>query len=92
MLKKWIFLILLIASSVECKLPSLNSRDVKAKIEENGFELLHVSFEDTLVISTLPFLHRDPFDRIIIAQGISNNFTIISKDPEISKYKVKVLW
>ncbi|MDK3156665.1 type II toxin-antitoxin system VapC family toxin [Kamptonema cortianum] len=41
---------------------------------------------------TLPWHHRDPFDRLLINQAITENFTIITKDSFIKKYKVKTLW
>jgi PIN domain nuclease of toxin-antitoxin system len=59
-------------------------------MEENGFEVLPITFEDTLTLSTLPFHHRDPFDKIIIAQGITNRLTIISKDKSFALYKAPV--
>lgn len=40
----------------------------------------------------LPFHHRDPFDRLIIAQAITENLPIMSKDAEFGWYAVKTLW
>lgn len=40
----------------------------------------------------LPLLHRDPFDRMLIAQALTHNFTIITKDPHFAPYHVPVLW
>lgn len=65
---------------------------VARQIEENGFEVLPITFEDTLTLSTLPFHHRDPFDRIIIAQGVTNRLTILSKDKRFNLYKATILW
>ena len=65
---------------------------INNKLIENGFELLPVTFEDTLMISSLPFHHRDPFDRILIAQAITNKMTIISKDAQFASYNAKVIW
>ena len=65
---------------------------INNKLSENGFEILPLTFEDTLIISTLPFHHRDPFDRIIIAQAMTNKMTIISKDGQFSLYGAKVVW
>ena len=59
---------------------------------ENGFELLPVTFADTLTVSTLPFHHRDPFDRIIIAQALNSGINIITKDENFSLYGVNVIW
>jgi PIN domain nuclease of toxin-antitoxin system len=61
-------------------------------IEENGFEMLPISFEHTKMVSTLEFLHRDPFDRLLIAQGLCDNLTIATKDENIKLYKVKTIW
>ncbi|MBN8789331.1 MAG: type II toxin-antitoxin system VapC family toxin [Terrimonas sp.] len=59
---------------------------------DNGFELLPITFEDTLIVSGLPFVHRDPFDRLIIAQAMNNNLIILSKDQHFSSYEATVLW
>ena len=62
------------------------------EILNNGFLLLPITFADILILSKLPFHHRDPFDRIIISQAINNNFSIIIKDKYFSEYKTKTLW
>jgi len=62
------------------------------QLEINGFQILPITFEDTLILSSLPFLHRDPFDRIIITQAQSNNLSIISKDQYFQSYQVKLTW
>lgn len=65
---------------------------IDRQITQNSFEILPITFEDTLIISALPFHHRDPFDRVIIAQAITNKLTIISKDELFSSYTTKVIW
>jgi PIN domain nuclease of toxin-antitoxin system len=62
------------------------------QLEENGFEILPITFDDTLILSTLPFHHRDPFDRMIIAQGLAHKMTIISKDPSFNQYNATTIW
>jgi PIN domain nuclease of toxin-antitoxin system len=59
---------------------------------ETGFVLLPIKPEHVLVNSNLDFHHRDPFDRIIIAQAISEEFTIFSGDDSFEKYDVKLKW
>jgi PIN domain nuclease of toxin-antitoxin system len=61
-------------------------------VEENGFVILPISFDHTLVISTLEFIHRDPFDRILIAQCKSENFTFVTHDEFIKKYNIDTIW
>jgi PIN domain nuclease of toxin-antitoxin system len=66
--------------------------EISKQIEINGFQILPVTFEDTLILSTLPFYHRDPFDRIIISQSITNKFSIISKDSYFDAYNIALIW
>jgi PIN domain nuclease of toxin-antitoxin system len=61
-------------------------------IENNGFAILHISFDHALTLSSLEFIHRDPFDRLIISQAITNMLTILTRDEYIAKYKIVTLW
>ncbi|MGI8669876.1 MAG: type II toxin-antitoxin system VapC family toxin [Aridibacter sp.] len=65
--------------------------DVIKQIEAEDFEILTISPEHTLQVSTMPFYHRDPFDRIIIAQCQVENLDIISNDTNFPAYNVKLL-
>ena len=47
---------------------------------------------EVIRIMSLPFIHKDPFDRIIIAQAKEENLTILTKDANIPLYDVKTLW
>jgi len=66
--------------------------ELKAEAVKNGFQILPITFEDTLQLTTLPFLHRDPFDRIIISQAKENNLTLISLDSNFAQYNINLLW
>jgi PIN domain nuclease of toxin-antitoxin system len=61
-------------------------------IDANGFEILPISFDHALTVSTLNFIHRDPFDRLIVSQALSDNLTIITTDGFIVKYDVRTIW
>ena len=61
-------------------------------IEENGFELLPIKEEHIKLVETLPFIHRDPFDRMLIASAISEGMNLITADLNIHKYNVSWLW
>ena len=58
---------------------------ISIELDKNNFQLLPITFADTVILSTLAFHHRDPFDRLIISQSMANNFTLISKDKEFYK-------
>lgn len=60
--------------------------------DRNQFEIIPTTYEHLLTLSKLPNHHNDPFDRLIISQAISENLTVISKDKEFGKYKVKLKW
>ena len=60
-------------------------------VEKAGFEHLSVTFLHREIASSLPLYHRDPFDRMLIAQAQVEDLTLISSDEEISKYKIKLI-
>lgn len=62
------------------------------EIFNSNFEILPISKDDILVISTLEFLHRDPFDRLLISQALNEKCVLFSKEEQIKNYKISVLW
>jgi PIN domain nuclease of toxin-antitoxin system len=67
--------------------------DLEQQMHKNGFELLPVTFVHTHKICTLDKHHGDPFDRMIIAQALSEELTVISKDKNFTKYSgLQLLW
>lgn len=65
---------------------------MKAGIDGNGFVILPIEPKHTEVLTTLPFHHRDPFDRLIVAQAIVEQLAVISGDSVIDAYPVTRLW
>ena len=61
-------------------------------MDNNRFQLLPLSVEHTKSIQALEFIHRDPFDRMLIAQATLENFSLITADTNIRKYKIKTIW
>ena len=66
--------------------------ELKTEAIKNNFKILPISFEDTLQLNSLPFHHRDPFDRIIISQAKENNLTLLSCDSNFGQYDINLLW
>jgi PIN domain nuclease of toxin-antitoxin system len=58
----------------------------------NGFQLLPSDVRHYRELLTLPFHHRDPFDRLLIAQARAEGMTLVSGDPHFSDYGVPVIW
>lgn len=67
-------------------------RFVEEHIRGNNIEILYISLPHLFRIEKLPFHHRDPFDRLIIAQALEDNLIIISKDKTFDRYNVKRIW
>ncbi len=74
---------------------ALHRLDLKGNLDgfydrclDTGFELLPVSPADLVTLSTLPSPHSDPFDRLLIAQAITHNFQLVSRDSVFEKYDV----
>ena len=62
------------------------------KIYRNGFEILPILPDHIIKLSKLDYFHRDPFDRIIISQGLSENMVIVSSDKVFDEYGIKRKW
>ncbi|MFC6015353.1 type II toxin-antitoxin system VapC family toxin [Plantactinospora solaniradicis] len=65
--------------------------DLPERIRDSGFRELPVSSDHAIVAGRLPPIHRDPFDRILVAQARCENLTLVSRDPEVRKYDVPIL-
>jgi len=76
------------------KLPeaALVAKDVPLWIIKAGFEPLPETPVHAQLAGEWDFSHRDPFDRLLIAEAIKNNLTILTKDQIIPKYGVSILW
>jgi PIN domain nuclease of toxin-antitoxin system len=59
---------------------------------DNGIDLLAINVSHLIPLISLPFYHRDPFDRIIIAQALVEKMTILSADHSYDTYPVKKIW
>jgi PIN domain nuclease of toxin-antitoxin system len=60
-------------------------------INESGFETLSFTVEDALFLKNLPFHHKDPFDRMLIAESLSTGYNIISDDEFFKMYNCNLL-
>ncbi len=58
--------------------------------KKSGFELLDFSAEDSMMLKSLPFHHKDPFDRMLISQAINRNFKLMTQDSKFTLYDCKL--
>ena len=61
-------------------------------IENMPIEILPISSTHIKIIESLPFIHRDPFDRMIVAAAMANDMTILTADSNIPKYNAPCIW
>jgi PIN domain nuclease of toxin-antitoxin system len=67
-------------------------QELLSDIDLAKFQILSIEGNHLLEYEKLPLHHRDPFDRLIIAQSASESLPIVSKDKVFEKYGVKVIW
>ena len=60
--------------------------------EANGFTILPIKTSHLTTYESLPFIHRDPFDRLFIASAIAEQMTLITADENIARYDVPHIW
>jgi PIN domain nuclease of toxin-antitoxin system len=66
--------------------------DPETIIRAEGFELLAISFAHLRQNGALPFLHKDPFDRMLVAQAMVEAAPLVTRDRQLSRYGVPTLW
>ena len=74
------------------KLATSVQRYVTEHVAANGFRLLDIQIGHIGRVELLPAHHGDPFDRLLIAQGLAENLPIITADAVFAKYGVKRIW
>jgi PIN domain nuclease of toxin-antitoxin system len=65
---------------------------IPQQLSLNGIELLNITVEHAAVVAGLAFHHRDPFDRLLIAQALVEKMSIVSIDAAFDAYSVTRLW
>ncbi len=73
-------------------LPEPPGRFVPAQREAHGIDSLALDEESVLQVSRLPPAHRDPFDRMLVCQAIVHGLTILTPDPLLAAYPVRIAW
>lgn len=66
--------------------------DLEAAIEGAGFIKRAITFADVQRLGSLPAHHKDPFDRMLVAQALVEGVPLVSCDPLIKQYPVQILW
>ncbi|MEZ4885762.1 MAG: type II toxin-antitoxin system VapC family toxin [Chitinophagales bacterium] len=71
---------------------SIEFKDLESMLARHNILVLDFDFAHLKPLLTLPFHHKDPFDRLIIAQAMTEDIHVITKDSYFEAYPVKILW
>ncbi len=85
----WEVAIKLSIQKLEMKIPF---DKLSSLIWDNSFELIPIRFEHTKELISMPFHHKDPFDRLIISQAIIEKMPIVSRDSHFKHYNINQIW
>lgn len=66
--------------------------DLQQILQEESFALIPIGLQHLRTIERLPFLHKDPFDRMLVAQAIAEGMPLITNDRALTRYGAAVLW
>ncbi len=72
-------------------LPQPSTPYILRQMERNGLELLPMRISHLAAMEKLPALHRDPFDRLLVAQAMAESMPMLTSDPQMRGYGVEVL-
>ncbi|WP_127499554.1 type II toxin-antitoxin system VapC family toxin [Actinoplanes solisilvae] len=77
--------------AIKHALGKLEPPELPEQVRDSGFQLLNITAEHGIAAGRLPMHHRDPFDRMLIAQAQLEGLTLVTRDAHIPKYDVDVL-
>jgi len=80
------------ASLGRITLPVPIDRFLSEQLQRNGIGTLPIEMSHALHVHALSLLHRDPFDRLLVAQARLEKLRILTSDPQIAQYDVETLW
>jgi PIN domain nuclease of toxin-antitoxin system len=84
--------ILVKTASGKFQLPQPAGPFLRAELRKNSVTVLPILLQHVLRVEQLPLHHRNPFDRIIVAQAIEEKIPLVSADAKFSAYPVELLW
>jgi PIN domain nuclease of toxin-antitoxin system len=78
--------------SGKLRIPEDSATYIPTRVAYYGIEILPIHLPHALALQSLPLRHRDPFDRILIAQSQIEKLPILTADPAIGSYSVEAIW
>ena len=67
-------------------------RSLERMLAATGFQILDISLQHAVRVAELPLHHGDPFDRMLVAQALSESMVLVTRDRALRQYGVRILW
>jgi len=67
-------------------------QDLQDAVDRAGFIAINLDFAAAAKLSSLPFHHRDPFDRLLVAHALTENATLVTRNPAFRPYPIQTIW
>ena len=67
-------------------------RSLERMLAATGFQTLDISLQHAVRVAELPLHHGDPFDRMLVAQALSESMVLVTRDRALRQYGVRILW
>ena len=80
------------AKTKKVSLPEPVGTFLTSELATSRVQVLHITLNHVLRIESLDLHHRDPFDRMIVAQGLEEDVPLLTADPVFQSYPVRVIW
>lgn len=77
--------------SIKSARGKLKVDDAIFEVRDDDFEPLPITHADARLAGSLPDYHRDPFDRMLVAQALAHDLVLVTRDPEIQLYDANIL-
>jgi len=71
--------------------PPFSAKEAVTSFQEAGYVLLDVTAEHAVAVEFLPRLHRDPFDRLLVAQALAEPLRLVTRDPKVAAYSDTII-
>lgn len=84
--------LMLKVSAGKLRLPDAPERFLFDVVDDAGFRVLHVQPRHAAALAELPQIHADPFDRMLVAQALVEDLTLVTGDEVLHRYPVATLW
>lgn len=71
---------------------NISLEELTTQFQDNGILIIPISLNSVTKLTTLPTIHKDPFDRILVCECLGNNYILVSSDVVFDNYSINRIW